>query len=356
LSCITSYSFPFRAGIYTAVAAITVPDEDAGAVNAGDSRSDDNDALSEELYGGSAKGAPPSIAFMYDATEQYDGCTGSYPSGTLLLPGSASRRGPNRQSLRNNTSLCSGSGAGGGFGGAAAAAGAAGNAFLDSVLSDPAHRTVSNLAAGVDAVLGLMGRLEQQVHHRVSGQLSKLVSEGRRRVEELRQMLAGPAGMAQSPQQQQQQLLVLANDSVQQQTTIQKQPQAGQQTTQMMASAGQQSSTSASSRSGVSGGGGGGGGGGGSARAGQKAQAWPVLRDQAFENELAGTKVDVERVLADIQVFVSRQNMLLDSHRRQSEQSRLERGVLAAFWNAPEQLLCDVQALRDRLAALLNSQ
>ncbi|EFJ51508.1 hypothetical protein VOLCADRAFT_87591 [Volvox carteri f. nagariensis] len=249
-----------------------------------------------------------------------------------------------------------GSGAGGGFGGAAAAAGAAGNAFLDSVLSDPAHRTVSNLAAGVDAVLGLMGRLEQQVHHRVSGQLSKLVSEGRRRVEELRQMLAGPAGMAQSPQQQQQQLLVLANDSVQQQTTIQKQPQAGQQTTQMMASAGQQSSTSASSRSGVSGGGGGGGGGGGSARAGQKAQAWPVLRDQAFENELAGTKVDVERVLADIQVFVSRQNMLLDSHRRQSEQSRLERGVLAAFWNAPEQLLCDVQALRDRLAALLNSQ
>ncbi|GIL89922.1 hypothetical protein Vretifemale_17669 [Volvox reticuliferus] len=217
----------------------------------------------------------------------------------------------------------------------------AGNAFLDSVLADPAHRTVSHLAAGVDAVLGLMGRLEQQVNHRVSGQLSRLVSEGRRRVEEMRQMLAGTAD--QSAQQQQ-----LTGEAAQAQVQTQAQTQ-GQQ---MPANGAQQqhSSSSSGARSGS----------GVMARTGSGSSglkpSWPVLRDPAFEAELAGTKADVERVLSDIQVFVSRQNMLLDSHRRQSEQSRLERGVLATFWNAPEQLLCDVQSLRDRLAALLNSQ
>ncbi|GIL62668.1 hypothetical protein Vafri_16850 [Volvox africanus] len=249
-------------------------------------------------------------------------------------------------SPRNNGSgmgMGSGTGAGGvgvsvGVGSFGSAPAPVGNAFLDSVLADPAHRTVSHLAAGVDAVLGLMGRLEHQVNHRVSGQLSRLVSEGRRRVEEMRQMLAGTADQS---AQQQQLTGEAAQAQAQAQTQGQQMPANGAQQ-QHCSSSGTRSGSGVLARS-------------GSGLSGLK-PSWPVLRDPAFEAELAGTKADVERVLSDIQVFVSRQNMLLDSHRRQSEQSRLERGVLATFWNAPEQLLCDVQALRDRLAALLNSQ
>lgn len=231
--------------------------------------------------------------------------------------------------------------AGGGIGmgsngGVASAAPPAGNAFLDSILSDPAHRTVSHLAAGVDAVLGLLGRIEQQVQHRVSGQLTRLVSEGRRRVEEMRQMLASPSNHLPTQASSQQ----LAGDAMQMQAPIQLHGGAQQQTPIPNARSGGGTTAIAVA----------------SGPAAQKVSMWPVLRDPAFEAELAGTKADVERVLVDIQVFVARQNMLLDSHRRQSEQSRLERGVLAAFWNAPEQLLCDVQALRDRIGALLNSQ
>ncbi|GLC36587.1 hypothetical protein PLESTB_000164800 [Pleodorina starrii] len=247
------------------------------------------------------------------------------------------------QSMPSPRNAAGGMGMGSGSFGAAPAPG--GNAFLDSVMCDPAHRNVSHLTASVDAVLGLMGRLEQQVSQRVSGQLSQLVSEGKRRVEEMRQILAGPAD--QLPQQQQAQAQAqLSADAAN--------PQQVQQ-------------ASSSSRSGGGAAAAGAAGAGALARADPKSSsscssslaqqqkpAWPVLRDPAFAAELVGTKADVERVLADVQVFVSRQNMLVDGTRR--NQSRMERGVLAAFWNAPEQLLCDVQNLRDRLAALLSSQ
>ncbi|PNH05933.1 hypothetical protein TSOC_007777 [Tetrabaena socialis] len=201
-------------------------------------------------------------------------------------------------------------GGGGGFGAAGGGVGFFGGGvkgFLDSVLADPAHRSVSQLAAAVEAVEGLMAGVERAVAGRVRGQLAEQVAAGRAGVEAVQGMLAaGPAAEAPS-------------------LPPQHQPQHPQQQQQ---------------QPGVVPGG----------------AEWPVYRDPALQVELAGTSGDVARVVRGITALVSRQNLLLDGQKRQHEQARLERSVLGAFWNAPEQLLRDVQGLRDRLSALLSAQ
>ncbi|KXZ48878.1 hypothetical protein GPECTOR_25g463 [Gonium pectorale] len=184
----------------------------------------------------------------------------------------------------------------------AGAASPGSNAFLDSLLSDPSQRSISQLADGVEAVAGLMARLEQQLQQRVCSQAGQLVAEGRARMEELHQMLAGPQAQA------------LLDDAL-----------------------------------------GGGAGTASTAGAGPGKQPWPVLRDPAFAAELATSTKDVAGVIAQIQAIVDRSNVLTAGQSRQSEQTRLERGLMASFWNTPAQLVADVQALRDRLAAMLNS-
>ncbi|KAG2449394.1 hypothetical protein HYH02_005544 [Chlamydomonas schloesseri] len=169
-----------------------------------------------------------------------------------------------------------------------------GNAFLDSVMADPSQRTVCQLAAAVEATAGLMARLQAAVAGRLGGTLPRMVAAGEAGVGEARAVLAP------SPS---------SSDT----------------------------NTSSSAPS----------------AAAAAAASWPVLRDPAFEAELAALRQELARVAAEISRYTQRANLLMQESKAQSEQARAERGVLAGFWNAPEHLIRNTQALRDRLGALL---
>ncbi|KAG2497089.1 hypothetical protein HYH03_005083 [Edaphochlamys debaryana] len=211
-----------------------------------------------------------------------------------------------------------GLGGGGGGGGG----GGMGNAFLDSVMSDPSHRTVTQLAAEYEALGSLVGRARQQLSDRLGGQLGQLVAEGQARVDELRTLLGAPApGPSPAPSP-------LPASSL---------SGAGGGAVSGSAFASASALSAASSAAG----------------AGAAAAPWPVLRDQALEAELTGLMKVTGDVTARIQNYVNRQNMLVADQKRQHEKSRTERAVLSTFWTHPEALLEAVQGLRNRLAALV---
>eukprot|EP00198_Chlamydomonas_reinhardtii_P009063 XP_001698400.1 predicted protein [Chlamydomonas reinhardtii] len=170
-----------------------------------------------------------------------------------------------------------------------------GNAFLDSVMADPSQRTVCQLAAAVEATAGLMARLQATLAGRLGDTLPRMVAAGEAGVQEARAVLACPAESASACV-----------------------------------------TTSSASALGAAAG-----------------AAWPVLRDPAFEAELAALREDLAGLTAEITRYTQRANLLAQESKAQSEQARAERGVLAGFWNAPERLTRDTQALRDRLGALL---
>ncbi|KAG2433316.1 hypothetical protein HXX76_008382 [Chlamydomonas incerta] len=197
--------------------------------------------------------------------------------------------------------LAAAMGLGGGGGVGLGGGGTSGNAFLDSVMADPSQRTVCQLAAAVEATAGLMARLQATLAARLGGTLPRMMAAGEAGVEEARAVLACPA-----------------------ESSVAFTPMTS-------------SSASASSASSAAG----------------ATAAWPVLRDPAFEAELAALREDLAGLTAEITRYTQRANLLAQESKAQSEQARAERGVLAGFWNAPERLSRDTQALRDRLGALL---
>lgn len=217
-------------------------------------------------------------------------------------------------------------GAGGGEGGRGSMAEAGsgvggvgpGHAFLEGVLADPANRTLGQLGSVAAAVAELRGRLERVAAARVCEHLGALTAEGRERLREMREMLGGQG------------LGVEGGGAA--------------AASAAAAAAGNQAAE----------GGAGVGTGGAAAGAGGKG-SWPQLRDPGLQAALDAHAGHVASTCDAVQAFVTQNRLLQEGGAAASEQLRLERSVLGAFWMAPEQLDKDVQGLRERLAALLAS-
>lgn len=211
-------------------------------------------------------------------------------------------------------------GAGGGEGGRGATAeagsggggGGAGHAFLEGVLADPANRTLGQLGSVAAAVAGLRGRLERVAAARVCEHLGALTAEGRERLREMRELLGGQGLGVEG---------------------------GGAATASAAAAAGNQVAEA----------------GGGAGTGGAAGGSWPQLRDPGLQAALDAHAGHVASTCEAVQAFVTQNRLLQEGGAAASEQMRLERSVLGAFWMAPEQLDKDVQGLRERLAALLAS-